>query len=297
MKSLFSVLSSDKFRSVILYTFMSVGLVLILVTLIFLIYRSQATAELSELNYDITITNNNSQDTTLNLTPTGNIVTVTSTDLTEVKDPILNTKVNSPSQYKMFPSDMTFSNWDLSLDKDDLIIPQDNIDLEYYDKWTSFYLDKKFLVDGISKLNKLYIPSISLESALDGLEINDVGDSSKYETPNKVVGYIPSTIESDKKNIWFFGHLESPLYGEGSIFKKLPEIPDLLRSGEDVFVYFDDEYFMYKYKIVSSKVVHEDELTLYDSDSYSLTLVTCVPKWVYDHRLVLTGELYSYAVK
>ena len=143
----------------------------------------------------------------------------------------------------------------------------------------------------------MYIPSISLESALDGLEINDVGDSSKYETPNKVVGYIPSTIASDKKHIWFFGHLESPLYGEGSIFKKLPEIPDLLRSGEDVFVYFDDEYFMYKYKIVSSKVVHEDELTLYDSDSYSLTLVTCVPKWVYDHRLVLTGELYSYAVK
>ena len=179
MKSLFSVLSSYKFRSVILYTFMSVGLFLILVTLIFLIYRSQATAELSELNYDITITNNNSQDTTLNLTPTSNIVGAPSADLTEVKDPILNSKVNSPSQDKMFPSDVTFSNWDLSLDKDDLIIPQDNIDLEYYDKWTSFYLDKKFLVDGISKLNKLYIPSISLESALDGLEINDVGDSSK----------------------------------------------------------------------------------------------------------------------
>ena len=170
MKSLFSVLSSYKFRSVILYTFMSVGLFLILVTLIFLIYRSQATAELSELNYDITITNNNSQDTTLNLTPTSNIVGAPSADLTEVKDPILNSKVNSPSQYKMFPSDVTFSNWDLSLDKDDLIIPQDNIDLEYYDKWTSFYLDKKFLVDGISKLNKLYIPSISLESALDAVE-------------------------------------------------------------------------------------------------------------------------------
>ena len=122
MKSLFSVLSSYKFRSVILYTFMSVGLFLILVTLIFLIYRSQATAELSELNYDITITNNNSQDTTLNLTPTSNIVGAPSADLTEVKDPILNSKVNSPSQYKMFPSDVTFSNWDLSLDKDDLII-------------------------------------------------------------------------------------------------------------------------------------------------------------------------------
>ena len=81
MKSLFSVLSSYKFRSVILYTFMSVGLFLILVTLIFLIYRSQATAELSELNYDITITNNNSQDTTLNLTPTSNIVGAPSADL------------------------------------------------------------------------------------------------------------------------------------------------------------------------------------------------------------------------
>ena len=297
MKSLFSVLSSYKFRSVILYTFMFIGLILILVTLIFLIYRTQATSELSQLNYDITITNNNLQYSTPNLTPTGNIAVVPSADITEVKDPILDSKVNSPSQYRIFPSDVTFSNWDLSLDKDDLIIPQDNIDLEYYDKWTSFYLDKKFLVDGVSKLNKIYIPSISVDSPLEGLEIKDVGNSKEYETPDKVVGYIPSTIQSDKKNIWFFGHLESPLHREGSVFNKLPEIPDLLRAGEDVFVYFDDEFFMYKYKVISSLVIHEDELNLYDSDRYSLTLVTCVPKWVYDHRLVLTAELYSYAVK
>ena len=276
-----------------MYAFMLIGFLLVLITSVFLIYRNQATSDLSELNYDITIVNNNLEytdrvDNTIEIVP-DNLSKNQQTN--NLSNPI------SPSNFSMFPDLISEEKWDLSLDREELIVPNDNIDLQFYDKWTSFYIDKKFLVDGITKLNKIYIPSISVDSILDGLEVNDIGDSNEYETPNKVVGYIPSTIEPNKKNIWFFGHLESPLYGEGSIFKKLPEIPDLLRTGKDVFVYFDDENFMYKYKVISSKIVHEDELTLYDTDLYSLTLVTCVPKWVYDHRLVITAELHSYAVK
>jgi len=274
---------------------MFVGFLLILITSVFLIYRDQATSGLSELNYDETIVINNVEYDTYT-DRVDNDIDIVPDNLTENQQTNNISSTNSPSKFSMFPA-INEQTWSLSLDKEELVVPNDNIDLQYYDKWTSFYLDKKFLVDGISKLNKIYIPSISVDSNLSGLEVQDIGDSNEYETPNKVVGYIPSTIEPNKKNIWFFGHLESPLYGEGSIFKKLPEIPDLLRTGKDVFVYFDDEYFMYKYKVISSKVVHEDELTLYDTDSYSLTLVTCVPKWVYDHRLVITAELHSYAVK
>ena len=295
MNFIFSIIGSYKFRSIAMYTLMFVGLLLILITSVFLIYRNQATSGLSELNYDKTIVINNLEYDTYT-DRVDNDIDIVSDNLTENQQTNNISSTNSPSKFSMFPS-INEQTWSLSLDKEELVVPNDNIDLQYYDKWTSFYLDKKFLVDGISKLNKIYIPSISVDSNLSGLEVQDIGDSNEYETPNKVVGYIPSTIEPNKKNIWFFGHLESPLYGEGSIFKKLPEIPDLLRTGKDVFVYFDDEYFMYKYKVISSKVVHEDELTLYDTDSYSLTLVTCVPKWVYDHRLVITAELHSYAVK
>ena len=295
MNFIFSIIGSYKFRSIAMYTLMFVGLLLILITSVFLIYRDQATSGLSELNYDETIVINNVEYDTYT-DRVDNDIDIVPDNLTENQQTNNISSTNSPSKFSMFPA-INEQTWSLSLDKEELVVPNDNIDLQYYDKWTSFYLDKKFLVDGISKLNKIYIPSISVDSNLSGLEVQDIGDSNEYETPNKVVGYIPSTIEPNKKNIWFFGHLESPLYGEGSIFKKLPEIPDLLRTGKDVFVYFDDEYFMYKYKVISSKVVHEDELTLYDTDSYSLTLVTCVPKWVYDHRLVITAELHSYAVK
>ena len=296
MNLLFNILGTYKLRSIFVYTLMSIGILLILITSVFTIYRNQATSGLSELNYDVTTLDNNLKSD-IDTEQSESIVGAVPDNLNVEQKSNYSSIDNSPSEFAMFPKIITENNWDLSLDKEELILPIDNIDLEYYDKWTSFYLDKKFIVDGITKLNKVYIPSISVDSILDGLEINDIGDSNEYETPNKVVGYIPSTIESNKKNIWFFGHLESPLYGEGSIFKRLPEIPNLLRSGQDVFVYFDDEYFMYKYKVISSKVVHQDELTLYDTDSYSLTLVTCVPKWVYDHRLVLTAELHSYAVK
>ncbi len=295
MNFIFSIIGSYKFRSIAMYTLMFVGLLLILITSVFLIYRNQATSGLSELNYDKTIVINNVEYDTYT-DRVDNDIDIVSDNLTENQQTNNISSTNSPSKFSMFPA-INEQTWSLSLDKEELVVPNDNIDLQYYDRWTSFYLDKKFLVDGISKLNKIYIPTISVDSNLSGLEVQDIGDSNEYETPNKVVGYIPSTIEPNKKNIWFFGHLESPLYGEGSIFKKLPEIPDLLRTGKDVFVYFDDEYFMYKYKVISSKVVHEDELTLYDTDSYSLTLVTCVPKWVYDHRLVITAELHSYAVK
>ena len=296
MNLLFNILGTYKLRSIFMYTLMFIGILLILITSVFTIYRNQATSGLSELNYDVTTLDNNLKSD-IDTEQSESIVGAVPDNLNVEQKSNYSSIDNSPSEFAMFPKIITENNWDLSLDKEELILPIDNIDLEYYDKWTSFYLDKKFIVDGITKLNKVYIPSISVDSILDGLEINDIGDSNEYETPNKVVGYIPSTIESNKKNIWFFGHLESPLYGEGSIFKRLPEIPNLLRSGQDVFVYFDDEYFMYKYKVISSKVVHQDELTLYDTDSYSLTLVTCVPKWVYDHRLVLTAELHSYAVK
>ena len=297
MISLFNYFSNYRLRSIILYTLMFLGFFLVLITFSFLIYRNQATTELTKLNYDATAIESDLELQTSNLTTPDNTIGTVPDDVRELQQPTLISDEKLLSKYNMFSVQPSSTNWDLSLDKDQLLLPQDNIDLEYYDRWTSFYLDKKFLVDGISKLNKIYIPSIYVDSPLDALEINDVGDSTEYETPNKVVCYIPSTIESDKKNIWFFGHLESPLYGEGSIFKKLPEVPDILRSGEEVYVYFDDEYFMYKYKVVTSEVVHEDDLTLYDTDKYSLTLVTCVPKWVYDHRLVLTAELDSYAVK
>ena len=47
------------------------------------------------------------------------------------------------------------------------------------------------------------------------------------------------------------------------------------------------------YEINNGKVIHEDSFTLEKSDDSMLTLVACVPKYVYDHRLMVSGKLIA----
>jgi len=144
------------------------------------------------------------------------------------------------------------------------------------------------------KLNpkRIRIPSIGLNSVISDLAIQDLGDSRQYETPKNVVGHIPDTWDSGKdKNGWFFGHLESPIKGEGSVFHRLPDISNKLRDGDPVYisiVNFDAEYL---YQVVSSEVIHEDQLSLYDTDDSTITLVTCANRPFYDQRQLVTAKL------
>ena len=144
---------------------------------------------------------------------------------------------------------------------------------------------------------RIAIPLIGVDSAISELAILNVGDSRAYETPKNLVGHIPqSPNPGELGNAWYFGHLESPIRGEGSVFKRLPEIPDLLRDGDDVFVELDaEDGRTYLYKVSRTEVMHQDELRLYDADTAQLTLVACVPRLVYDHRIVVTAELVGVA--
>ena len=141
------------------------------------------------------------------------------------------------------------------------------------------------------------IPSIGVDSAVANLAILDLGDRREYETPDKIVGRIPQKANPGEIGAtWLFGHLESPIRGEGDVFRRLPEIPDLLRMGDPVYVEIrneaDDEYL---YQITETKVVHQDDLAprVYGQDAprATITLVACVPRMVYDHRILVIGEL------
>ena len=145
----------------------------------------------------------------------------------------------------------------------------------------------------LSDANHIRIPSIGVDSEVTNLAILDLGDSRQYETPAHVVGRIPETSNpGETGNTWLFGHLESPIRGEGSVFRRLPEIPEILKNGDPVYVALlnkDGEEFMYQ--ITSTSVVHRDDLSLYDTDDATITLVSCVPRLVYDRRIVVTGKL------
>ena len=139
---------------------------------------------------------------------------------------------------------------------------------------------------------RISILSIGVESEVQGLQILDLGDSRAYETPKNVVGHIPETAGAGEKGTaWFFGHLESPIRGEGNVFANLPQIPDLLRQGGEVYATVESDETTYLYRLMASEVVHQDDLAIHDTGSASISLVACVPRFVYDYRLVVTGEL------
>jgi len=140
---------------------------------------------------------------------------------------------------------------------------------------------------------RMWIPAVKLEAAVIELGIVDLEDSLAYETPNNVVGHIPGTANpGEAARSWYFGHLESLVRGEGSVFRQLTRIPDLIKEDPvDVIVQNDEGEFLYR--VTDTRVVHEDELELEGASYPTITLVACVPARVYDHRLLVTAELIA----
>ena len=142
----------------------------------------------------------------------------------------------------------------------------------------------------------LSIPALQLEADVHGLRILDLGDSQTYDTPDNVVGHIPESANPGARgNVWLFGHLESPVRGEGSIFRRLPEVYDLLTEGREVYVVVDTDDGGFLYMVESFRKVHGDDLKLYKAEDPVVTLVTCWPRFVYDERILVTAALVGIA--
>lgn len=143
--------------------------------------------------------------------------------------------------------------------------------------------------------SKLSIPSIGLNSPVKELEVIQINDANAWETPKHVAGHIPSTSRPGEKGIlYLFGHLHSPVKDEGSVFRDLTKIPGLLESGREIHVIVENQYKVsFLYKINKTTVVHENSFVLDTSDKSMITLVACVPKYVYDHRLLVSGDLIA----
>ncbi len=139
---------------------------------------------------------------------------------------------------------------------------------------------------------KLTISSINLDSEIIPLSIINAGDSKSYETPKDIVGHIPKTSNpGGLGSMWLFGHLESPIRGEGNIFSRLPEIPEWLREGRPVYALVETVEASYLYRITDTLVVYQDDLRIEDIAGASIVMVTCVPRIVYDYRLLVMGEV------
>ena len=157
--------------------------------------------------------------------------------------------------------------------------------------------DYRRFVEPKTVASSLRIPSIDVDSGVSELAIVDLGNSREYETPDNTVGHIPDTADpGELGNGWFFGHLESPFAGEGNVFQRLPEIPQLLKHFSEVgegavYVVVESTTGEYLYEVIATQVMHADDLRLYETDGVYITLVTCVPRLDYSHRLLVTAKL------
>ena len=144
-----------------------------------------------------------------------------------------------------------------------------------------------------SGTTRISVPSIGVDSGISELQILNLGSSRAYETPKNTVGHIPQSVNpGERGNAWFFGHLESPIKGEGNVFQRLPDIPEKLRNGDDVLVELENEQgHVFLYRVTRTDVVHQDDMRIYDSPGATLTLVACVPRLVYDHRILVSADL------
>ena len=142
---------------------------------------------------------------------------------------------------------------------------------------------------------QMSIPLVKIESSISELRIIDHGNHLAYETPNNVIGHIPKSANpAEIGNGWYFGHIESPIAKEGSVFHKLPKVATLLRDGEPVYITISSTETEFLYQVVSSLIIHKDELELYETKDHSITLVTCSNRPYYDHRQLVTGKLIGF---
>ena len=152
--------------------------------------------------------------------------------------------------------------------------------------------ESSFLLGAPSSPVRLRIPAIGLDSDVVGLGIVDLENQNQYETPKNIVGHIPeSSPPGGLGNVWLFGHLESPIRGEGSVFRQLPNVHDLLREGRDVFVILDSEQGNFLYQVREFRKIPQEDMFLWDLPGRWVTLVTCWPKFKYDERIIVAAEL------
>ena len=146
----------------------------------------------------------------------------------------------------------------------------------------------------VAPATQLSIPALEIESSIVELSIESLDDRRAYQTPSGAVGHIPETSDAGENGDgWFFGHMETPLISGGSVFSGLDRVPDLLTAGEEVQIITDNGSEQFLYRVTGTRVVHEDDMTLTGDGGPNIHLVSCFPRLVYNHRLIVDAELIA----
>ena len=115
---------------------------------------------------------------------------------------------------------------------------------------------------------------------------------SSIDSPKNIVGRIPNEfLGSTDATGWYFGHLESPIKGEGNVFQELPNIANAIKNGDIVYIHLIGENYQLVYEAYSSEEIHEDDLIIFNPGLDIIKLVTCSNRPFYDYRFIVSAKL------
>ena len=130
---------------------------------------------------------------------------------------------------------------------------------------------------------RLWVPSIELEAPVKPVGTRVENGQVVWEMAAHAVGhYTMTAVPRQGGNIVMAGHISSPFRGEGSVFRRLPEV----LVGDVVYV--EAAGVVYPYEVVRREVVAPTAVEVMGpTEGEMLTLITCYPDLVYSHRLVV----------
>ena len=153
------------------------------------------------------------------------------------------------------------------------------------------------VLGAMPRATRVDIPVIGLSIPIVDVSIVDDGGQLAWQRPKNSVGWHEGSARpGEAGNTVLSGHINSPIRGEGSVFKPLSQIPALLRGGQSIEIYVYTEVKTYVYQAVASDVVDPADTHIFGQlGKPLLTLITCVPDLVYSRRLVISAVLTKIA--
>ena len=120
----------------------------------------------------------------------------------------------------------------------------------------------------------------------------DLADSRAYQTPEDIMSHIPESANpGERGSAWFFGHQVSSVARDRNELSGLNLISSRVRKGQDTYAFIENVQTCYVYRIMSTSIMRQDDMTIFDTGDPTIHLVIPVPRWSYDHRLTVTGKL------
>ena len=134
---------------------------------------------------------------------------------------------------------------------------------------------------------RLSIPSLGIDAKSAALRVTGASVVNYASGINPSGQLATSANPGERGAMWFFGPA-----GKGSnSFGGLTKAPELLVDGEDVLLVVGNGSQEYLYLGTHTDVIHSSALQLSSTDRATVHLVVPVPTGLYDHFLVLSGEL------